>query len=197
MIHMPHRSVTRFFVPLIDVLLLLFCIFLLMPFANEDDMEKTQEEAIKERDNATTLRSELDRREDELQNQLVTREQLRKEGEYDRIKAENDLLRKKLAETPDQKFLFHMIDIDREDGELYSINSRGVRTHIKDAQDAKKLIQHDRQEADKSPLTKEKKLYYCFIYPRPQEGRPTEKQVRKYKEWFADVEVSFLKGAPP
>ncbi len=32
MIERPKRSVTRFFVPLIDVLILLFCIFLLMPF---------------------------------------------------------------------------------------------------------------------------------------------------------------------
>ena len=31
MIQMPRRSVTRFFIPLIDVLILLFCIFLLMP----------------------------------------------------------------------------------------------------------------------------------------------------------------------
>ena len=29
---MPRRSVTRFFIPLIDVLILMFCIFLLMPF---------------------------------------------------------------------------------------------------------------------------------------------------------------------
>ena len=31
MIELPRRSVTRFFIPLIDVLTLLFCIFLLMP----------------------------------------------------------------------------------------------------------------------------------------------------------------------
>ena len=31
MITAPRRSVTRFFIPLIDVLILLFCIFLLMP----------------------------------------------------------------------------------------------------------------------------------------------------------------------
>src|SRR5262249_62187568 len=29
--HMPRRSVTRFFIPLIDVLTLMFCIYLLMP----------------------------------------------------------------------------------------------------------------------------------------------------------------------
>ena len=38
MIHMPHRSVTRFFVPLIDVLLLLFCIFLLMPYVKSNNI---------------------------------------------------------------------------------------------------------------------------------------------------------------
>ncbi len=32
MIRPPRRSVTRFFIPMIDVLTLLFCIFLLMPF---------------------------------------------------------------------------------------------------------------------------------------------------------------------
>ena len=45
MIQMPHRSVTRFFIPLIDVLLLLFCIFLLMPLANEDELDDQREAA--------------------------------------------------------------------------------------------------------------------------------------------------------
>jgi hypothetical protein len=36
MIHPPRRSVTRFFIPLIDVLTLLFCIFLVMPLAKEE-----------------------------------------------------------------------------------------------------------------------------------------------------------------
>ena len=31
MIHLPRRSVTRFFIPMIDVLTLLFCVFLLLP----------------------------------------------------------------------------------------------------------------------------------------------------------------------
>src|SRR5438067_4217840 len=40
-IQMPRRSVTRFFIPLIDVLTLLFCIFLLMPLvkATEESPE--------------------------------------------------------------------------------------------------------------------------------------------------------------
>ena len=35
MLKMPQRSVTRFFIPLIDVLTLLFCIFLVMPLATD------------------------------------------------------------------------------------------------------------------------------------------------------------------
>ena len=45
MIHMPHRSVTRFFIPLIDVLLLLFGIFLLMPIASESELEGHRQES--------------------------------------------------------------------------------------------------------------------------------------------------------
>jgi hypothetical protein len=37
MIRPPRRSVTRFFIPLIDVLILLFCVFLLMPFVGTPD----------------------------------------------------------------------------------------------------------------------------------------------------------------
>ena len=37
MIEMPRRSVTRFFIPMIDVLTLLFCIYLLMPMVSEAD----------------------------------------------------------------------------------------------------------------------------------------------------------------
>ena len=39
MIQLPRRSVTRFFIPLIDVLTLLFCIFLLMPLIKPTDEE--------------------------------------------------------------------------------------------------------------------------------------------------------------
>ena len=39
MIQPPHRSVTRFFIPLIDVLTLLFCIFLLMPYVKPVEAE--------------------------------------------------------------------------------------------------------------------------------------------------------------
>src|ERR1700736_3260768 len=37
MIELPRRSVTRFFIPLIDVMTLLFCIFLLLPIVKPTD----------------------------------------------------------------------------------------------------------------------------------------------------------------
>ena len=37
MIRLPRRSVTRFFIPMIDVLTLLFCMFLLMPIIRENE----------------------------------------------------------------------------------------------------------------------------------------------------------------
>ena len=37
MIRLPQRSVTRFFIPLIDVLTLLFCIFLVLPLAKSPE----------------------------------------------------------------------------------------------------------------------------------------------------------------
>ena len=44
MIRPPRRSVTRFFIPMIDVLTLLFCMFLLMPIIKEN-AALTQEES--------------------------------------------------------------------------------------------------------------------------------------------------------
>src|ERR1700687_1745707 len=57
MLQMPRRSVTRFFIPLIDVLTLLFCVFLVMPLAKsagEDPSQNTAAELQK-------VQAELDR----------------------------------------------------------------------------------------------------------------------------------------
>ncbi|HEV3119748.1 MAG TPA: hypothetical protein VGY58_22000, partial [Gemmataceae bacterium] len=46
MIQLPRRSVTRFFIPLIDVLTLLFCIFLLMPLIKATDEDANAAEGL-------------------------------------------------------------------------------------------------------------------------------------------------------
>ena len=64
MIERPKRSVTFFFVPLIDVLILLFCIFLLMPFVSSSETAELPKEKIKEPElpkDVRELRTELER----------------------------------------------------------------------------------------------------------------------------------------
>ena len=62
MISPPRRSVTRFFIPLIDVLILLFCIFLLMPFVSTpapDDGPKPEAKAPELPTDVQELRKQL------------------------------------------------------------------------------------------------------------------------------------------
>ena len=65
MIRMPHRSVTRFFIPLIDVMILLFCIFLLMPVFKE--AQRGGAETPSPTEEVADLRSDKDRLERERQ----------------------------------------------------------------------------------------------------------------------------------
>src|SRR5262249_54358638 len=77
MIQTPRRSVTRFFIPLVDVMMLLFCIFLLMPmvkFEGEGSPYAKLSEAEKQ----------LQQREERLGH----------------LEAEIELLRRELGETP-------------------------------------------------------------------------------------------------
>jgi len=66
MIERPKRAVTRFFVPLIDVLILLFCIFLLMPFVATEPKPETEEP----KDQVKAAEPELPRDVRELQAEL-------------------------------------------------------------------------------------------------------------------------------
>ena len=81
MIRMPQRSVTRFFIPLIDVMMLLFVIFLLMPIANEEELQKSQ-------DSSKNLGEDVDYLEREIE---ALREKLKL---YARLEPKLDQLRK-------------------------------------------------------------------------------------------------------
>src|SRR3954467_9861176 len=63
MIRPPQRSVTRFFIPLIDVLILLFCIFLLMPYVKQAEGQELAKPAAgpNEPADATELQRQVDR----------------------------------------------------------------------------------------------------------------------------------------
>src|SRR5436190_5264240 len=70
MIQLPRRSVTRFFIPLVDVLTLLFCIFLVMPLAQSSEESLNEQLRAKEAEveqlrksggDPAALQAELDR----------------------------------------------------------------------------------------------------------------------------------------
>ena len=199
MIHMPHRSVTRFFIPLIDVMILLFCIFLLMPVFKEaqrggdaDSPSPTEE--------AAELRADKDRLERERQR--LGLQVLGLEQEVRRLQAQKPDLAKELAElkrlrtekikTLQSRLVIRVLDIDPDTGKLYFYDPTKIdepRLEITGPATAKRLIETQRREAG------DRELYYLFVFPRRVTGFPQQRQIREYESWFADVAHGF--GSPP
>jgi hypothetical protein len=163
MIQYPKRSVTRFFIPMIDVLILLFCIFLLMPFVKSSG--GTSDEAV-----ATLPEAPMSSPD------TATIESLRREVE--RLRRERAEALKSLMVKP--------LEIDRNTGRLY-FYAGGERLEVRHQEDASKLIEHHRREA----RLQGRDLYYLFLYPRSLSGYPTERQVREYQRWFQEVPHGF------
>jgi chromosome segregation ATPase len=109
MIVMPRRSVTRFFIPLIDVLLLLFVIFLLMPIANLEEMEERRQTALDLSETVDSLERELQRRSAELHKLEEARGAA---DEIDKLRDEVERLRRGIRDSLQQRAAFHIIDID-------------------------------------------------------------------------------------
>jgi hypothetical protein len=190
-VRMPKRSVTRFFIPMIDVLLLLFCIFLLMPMAEENKLEKAAETIGDLTGENAFARAELQRREDEIQlfeeNQDVARA----------VKRIRDL-EAQVKKLKAQKTDIHTIDIDGDTAKIVYYDRTKPQDapglEIKDEKSAKLMIKRHKEEAGSG-----RKVYYLFLYPHGVEGFPNGAQLRRlneYKNWFNDVENS-LKGDRP
>lgn len=169
MIQLPKRSVTRFFIPLIDVLILLFCIFLLLPFVSKADDAATSTTP------ANTDPAQLAKRVKELEDQLKLRDE-----ELMRLMEE----RAKVAERTNVRVL----EIDADTGELYYTTQDGLkpqRVRVENAGKALELIQRTKQTAE------DKQAYFLILYPRTRSRYPTESQVRTYETWFKTVPHQF------
>lgn len=175
MLHPPRRSVTRFFIPLVDVMMLLFCIFLLMPMVetsgpapNADDLTRQLNEALAERDR--------------LREQGVVSADLEA-----KIKALEDS-KKKLQEG---SVVVRVLEIDQNDGTLYK---RGVeRRALRNARDVKAMIDEDHEELRQH--SDPRKLHYLILYPPPPTDFPLAGVPEEYRdEWFRPqgVEISFV-----
>ena len=158
----PARPVTRFFVPLIDVLILLFTIFLLLPFVSKPagTPDPTTDAGDAKPD--------------------VTELQLKVE----QLRQENDALRRSQAD-PGERLSVRVLEIDPPTGKLYAFDPDDGRQEVRDAADAQRLIAQQRRRAGgKEPLV-------LVLYPRQLTGFPLQTQVDAYRRWFAGVPLTF------
>jgi hypothetical protein len=164
MIPAPKRSVTRFFVPLIDVLSLLFTIFLLLPFVARPAgaPDPTADPGADSPD--------------------LTELQLRAE----QLRQENEALRRSQAD-PGERLSVRVLDIDPATGKLYSFDPDAAdpRQEVRDAADAQRLIAQQRRRAGG------KEPFFLVLYPRQLTGFPLQSQVDAYRRWFAGVPLTF------
>jgi hypothetical protein len=165
MIQLPERSVTRFFIPLIDVLLLLFCIYLLMPIAQgtEENIGDLSVDQLKEQ--TRLAKRDLDLARKDLKEASQRLADLRREKSH--------LLHQRLA--------IKVLEIDPRTGKLYTYADRGERIDIDSVQDAERLIARHKNESGG------RDLYYLFLFPRQDTGYPEQGQFERYERWFGSV----------
>jgi hypothetical protein len=184
MMHMPHRNVTRFFIPLIDVLILLFCIFLLMEF-NTSAKVTEQDTALEEKDESiSVMENELNVRAADLQQYA---RDLPKLKEYHQLELENKRLKNALMLGVQRAIVVKTIDYDGKDGSIsfYDETRKDPVRKIQNKEDAEELIEEHRQQAG------DREVFYQFVLPRPYRFIfPTEEQKQEYAGWFASAASS-------
>jgi hypothetical protein len=194
MIQMPHRNVTRFFIPLIDVLILLFCIFLLMDFNSKAEVGEQSEIVEEKTESLEQLESDLRKRTKELQEFEELRPKL---TELKQLLEENQRLRNANQQSLQQRSFFKIIDISRKDGTIsFYDETRQLDPVIPLPNEKAAQVLIERHQAD-AKQAKRPDVYYYFMRARPSEedqkqgrlgsGFPTIGQINRYKKWFAGV----------
>ncbi|MGH7169757.1 MAG: hypothetical protein ACRELG_05710 [Gemmataceae bacterium] len=170
MIQLPQRSVTRFFIPLIDVLTLLFCIFLVLPLAKEPGDNPTDVADLEER---------LRQKEEELERLRESGRELPRE-----LRDEIDKLRQERGKALQKHLAVRVLEIDPRTGKLYYRDPE--RVEVRNEADAHALIENDRRKLG------QKELYYLILYPRVRtSGQPTRGQREQYDHWFGGVALGY------
>ena len=175
----PKRNVTRFFIPLIDVLTLLFCIFLLMPLVNTSGDGSVFE--------TTSAREQKIR---QLEEQV---ESLRAQAKEPSPQLNEELkrLREEKMQLLKERLKVRVLEIDPANGTLHYYDPD--RKEILNSDDARDLIAQDRRELKGS----KRELYYLLLYPRGKSRYPLREQEDNYRKWFADVPLGLdVPGVP-
>jgi hypothetical protein len=182
MIQFPRRSVTRFFIPLIDVLTLLFCIFLLMPMIKPaGETQESTDPLAPHLARGDAARAPSARSQQTESPSLNQRDRDRSEaGNLEREREELERLRNEKIQVLQQRLFIRVLEIDPDTGKLYYREPDGVR-EIASQADALGLITRNQREAGG------RELYYLFLFPRRLTGYPEQKQLERYHNWFKGV----------
>jgi hypothetical protein len=176
MIHMPHRSVTRFFIPMIDVLTLLFCIYLLMPMVGTSTDAETESERRAREEQLKTLQAEL------------ARKAAFGEDVPARLREEIEKLQREKVKALQTRLSVRVLEINPQTGKLYFRNPEGKEVELRNQDDARKLIESDREQQGVA----KRDLYYLILYPRDRSSSyPTRKQRTDYDRWFQGVALGY------
>jgi hypothetical protein len=183
MIEMPRRSVTRFFIPLIDVLTLLFCIFLLMPIVRATT--EAGEGAAAGPGLTAQERQDLERLRREKEAWQNVGNLTKKEAE---LRETLQSLRREKLDTLAQRLAIRVLEIDRDKLYYYDPNREADRrVEITKETVARFLAEQKRTAGDRD-------LYLLILYPRRASGLPgypTKGQIKEYEAWFKDVAHSY------
>jgi hypothetical protein len=163
----PRRSVTRFFIPLIDVLILLFAIFLLMPFVSGPTSAEISADVKAPAEK--TLPTDV-----KLLQDMLKEEQLR----VDRLEKER---RARLTD----RLAVRVLEIDRTSGVLYYYNPD--RQEIRTQADAERYIFQEKKRAASAANGQAKDVFFLILYPRQRGPFPTGPQLDQIRQWFKDV----------
>lgn len=174
MVEMPHRSVTRFFIPMIDVLTVLFSIYLLLPIVGTTDGGESEMDRAAREERLRQAEAELARRRDQG------------EGVTARLREEIEQLRREKIQALQNRLVVRVLEIDPKTGELFYRDPD--RVEIRSQADAHRLIDRD-QNVHRAAR---RELYYLILYPRdPASGYPTVEQKRNYDRWFEGVALGY------
>jgi len=186
MIQMPRRSVTRFFIPLIDVLTLLFCMFLLMPIFDRAAQEKEQGPSA----SLDRVRLDLDR--DQLLARLRAAEaQVKRLQDQDpkagKLRDELERMKKERGKPLQERYAIFVLGIDAQDGTLfyYDPSNAQEKIVIDSNKKARSLIEEQRKHAGL------REPFFLFQVPRKKSPFPQVKQRKQYEAWFQDVPHGF------
>lgn len=175
MITLPRRSVTRFFIPLIDVLILLFCIFLLMPFVSGTPA------------NEPVPRPELKTKEPLPENVVELQKQLSE------ARARIERMEKASQAGLADRLSVRVLQVGKDARGVFLYYYEPDRQEIRTEADALKLIAHQKTMASKAGGVKD--VMFLVLYPLDEKGNPrgypTEADTQRIRSWFHDVPLKF------